>query len=75
MKLTNILTPSNSRALLERLTGSQLAKKFPTFYRTRKFITAFTSASHVSLSSARSIQSVLPTPIPEVIIYTLHQIL
>jgi hypothetical protein len=27
-----------SRALLEKLTGSQLAKKFPAFYGTRRFI-------------------------------------
>jgi hypothetical protein len=33
-----------SRILLEKLTGSQLVKKFPTFYETRKFITIFTSA-------------------------------
>ena len=31
-----------SRVLLEKLTGSQLVKKFPTFYETRRFITAFT---------------------------------
>jgi len=28
----------------DKLTGSQLAKKFPEIYRTLKFITAFTSA-------------------------------
>jgi flagellar basal body-associated protein FliL len=44
-----IITPA-SRVLLERLTGSQLVKKFPTFYGTRRFITAFTSARHLSLS-------------------------
>ena len=43
--------------VLEKLTGSPLFKKFPAFYGTRKFITAFTSARHLSLSSARSIQS------------------
>ena len=31
----------------------QLVKKFPTFYGTRRFITAFTSARHPSLSWAR----------------------
>jgi hypothetical protein len=36
--------------LLEKLTGSQLVKKFPTFYGTQMFITAFTSARHLSLS-------------------------
>ena len=43
--------------LLEKLTGSQLVKKFPAFYGTRRFITAFTSARHVPLSWASSIQS------------------
>ena len=45
---TDSLTPW-SRVLLENLTGFQLVKKFPAFYGTRKFITAFTSARHVSL--------------------------
>ena len=54
-----VLTPW-SRVLVEQLTGSQLDKKFPTFYGTRRFITTFTSARHLSLTSARSIQSMLP---------------
>ena len=33
------------------------SKKFPTFYGTRKFITAFTKVRHLSLSGARSMQS------------------
>jgi len=37
------------RIHLEKLTGSQLVKKFPAFYGTRRFITAFTRARHVSL--------------------------
>jgi len=49
-----LLTPW-SRVLLEKLIGSQLGKIFPTFYRTRRFITAFTRARHLSLPSARSI--------------------
>jgi hypothetical protein len=40
---TYLLTPW-SRLILEKLTGSQLLKKFPTFYGTRRFITAFTNA-------------------------------
>jgi hypothetical protein len=40
------------QALLEKLTGSQLIKKFPTFYGIRRFITAFTTARHLSLPSA-----------------------
>ena len=43
--LTCFLTPW-SRVLLEKLTTSQLVKKFPAFYGTRRFITAFTSARH-----------------------------
>jgi hypothetical protein len=54
--LTYSLTPY-STVLLEKLTGLQLVKKFPAFYGTRKFITAFTSARHLSLSWTRSIQS------------------
>jgi len=44
-----ILTPW-SRVLREKKTGSQLVKKFPALYATRWFITAFTSARHLSLS-------------------------
>jgi hypothetical protein len=51
--LTHSLTPW-SRVLLEKLTGVQLVKKFPAFYETRRFITAFTSARHLSLSRASS---------------------
>ena len=57
---TYLLTPW-SRVFLEKLTGSHLVKKFPTFYGTRRFITAFTSARH-SLSWARPIQSMPPHP-------------
>jgi len=48
--------------LLEKLTGFQLVKKFPSFYGTRRFITADTSASNPSLSWAISIQSIRPHP-------------
>ena len=47
--LTYLLTPW-SRVLLEKLTGFQLVKIFPAFYGTRRFITALTSARHLSLS-------------------------
>ena len=47
--LTHSLTPW-SRVLLEKLTGSQLVKKYPAFYGTPRFITTFTSARHLSLS-------------------------
>jgi hypothetical protein len=58
---TYLLTP-RSRFLLEKLTGLKLVKKIPTFYGTRMFITAFTSARHLSLSWASSIQSIPPQP-------------
>jgi hypothetical protein len=45
--LTNSM---EQRYSMEKLTVSQLVKKFPTFYGTRRFITAFTRARHVSLS-------------------------
>ena len=49
-----------SRVLLEKLTGFQLVKKFPAVYGNRRFITAFTSARHLSLSWASSIQFMPP---------------
>ena len=51
-----------SRVLLENLTGFQLVKKIPKFYGTRRFITSFTSARHLYLSWASSIQSIPPHP-------------
>ena len=47
--ITYLLAPW-SIIRLEKLTGSQLVKKFPPLYGTRRFITAFTSARHQSLS-------------------------
>ena len=47
--LTYLLTPW-STVLLEQLTGFQTVKKFSEFNGTRRFITAFTSAGHLSLS-------------------------
>ena len=60
--LTYSLTPW-CRVLLEKLTGLQLVKKFPTFHGTRRFITALTSVRHLSLSWASPIQSLYPRPI------------
>ena len=54
--LTYLLTPW-SRVLLEKLTGIQLVNKFSAFYGTQRFITASTSARHLTLSWASSIQS------------------
>ena len=59
--LTFLFTPW-CRVLIEKLAGSQLVKKFPAFYGTRKFITAFTSACQLCLSWVRSIQSITPHP-------------
>ena len=47
--LTYLLTTWN-KVLLEKLTGFQLVKKFPAFYGTRRFITAFTIARYLSLT-------------------------
>jgi hypothetical protein len=48
--LAYILFP-RSRVLLAKLIGSQLVKKFPAFYGTQRFITAFTRA-HALLANA-----------------------
>jgi hypothetical protein len=53
------------KGVLEKLTGSQLIKKFQAFYRPRSFIAAFTSARHLSTFSARSVLSMQPSPLPE----------
>ena len=57
----DVRTPC-STVLLQKLTGFQLVKKFPAFYGTRRFISAVTSARHLSLSWASSIQSTPPHP-------------
>jgi len=62
--LTYWLTPW-SIVLFENLTSFQLVKKFPTFYGTRRFITVPTSARHLSVSWAISIQSIAHIPLPE----------
>jgi hypothetical protein len=56
-----LLTPW-SRVLPEKLKHPELLKKFPAFYGTRRVITAFTRARHLSLSWARLIQSMPPHP-------------
>jgi len=43
-----------SRVLLEELTDSQLFKKFPAPYGTRRFISAFVCARHQSVSKYQS---------------------
>jgi hypothetical protein len=66
---TATTTTSWSRGLLEKLTDSQLVKKFPAFYGTRRFITAFTRARHLSLSWASSIQFMPPQHVIGMYIY------
>ena len=68
----NLLTPYSR--VLEKRTGSQLAKKFPTFYGNQRFITTFTSARHLSLSSATSVQY-MPLPPPNFLKINLNIIL
>ena len=59
--LTYLLTPWCT-VLLEKLASLRLVKKFPAFYGTRRFLTALTSARHLSLSWASPIQSSYPNP-------------
>ena len=49
------------RVLPKTPKGPQLVNKFSAFYVTRRFITAFTSTRQLSLSWARSIQSMTPS--------------
>ena len=53
---TYLLTPW-SRVLLEKLTGSATSQEIPRIFGTRSFLTVPTSARHLSLSWANSIQS------------------
>ena len=57
--LTFLLTAWCS-VILQKLTGLQLLKKFPTFHGTRRFITAHSSVRHLSLSWASPVQSIYP---------------
>ena len=61
LNFTYLLNPW-STVILEKLTGFQLGKKFPAFYWTRRFISAFTSARQLSLSRVTSIKSINPHP-------------
>ena len=53
---TYLLTPW-SRVLLEELTGSAASQEIPRLFGTRRFLTVPTSACHLSLSWANSLQS------------------
>ena len=61
LSYTHLLTPWN-RVLLEKLTGSAGSQEIPPLFGTRTFLTVFTSARHLSLSWANSIQSPQPPP-------------
>jgi hypothetical protein len=50
------------RVLHEKLGGPQLVNKRPTVYGTRRFITTYTTARHLFLSWAKSVQSMPPLP-------------
>ena len=54
LKKPHILTPW-IRVLLEKLTGSAASQEIPRIFGTRRFITVFTSALHLSLSWANAI--------------------
>ena len=56
-----LLTPWG-RVILEKLTGFAVSQEIPRIFGTRKFITVLTSAHHLSLSWANSIQSSQPSP-------------
>jgi len=58
-KLTHSIEQSPSWQLIV----IELVWKFPDFYGTRRFVTMFTAAHHLSLSWARFIQSTLSHPI------------
>jgi hypothetical protein len=47
--VTYLLTPW-SRVLLEKLTGSAASQEIPRIFGTRRFLTVFTSTSHMSVS-------------------------
>ena len=53
---TYLLTPWK-RVLLEKLTSSAASQEMPRIFGTRKYLTVLTSARHLSLSWANSIQS------------------
>ena len=71
--ITYLLTPW-SRVLLEKLTGSAASQEIPRIFGTRRFLSVPTSARHLSLSWANSIQSpqLPPTPWRSVLILSSH---
>jgi len=61
---TYLLTPCRG-VFPEKQTSSQLIKNIPEFYGTRRFITSFTSAHHLSLSRGISTRPMRPVSLPE----------
>jgi hypothetical protein len=59
LRAQTLLTP-RSRFRSEKLTRPQAVNRLPAFYKTWRFTTAFTTAHHLSLSWAISIQSMPP---------------
>jgi len=58
-RCAHLLTPWSR--VLEKQTVPQLVKKFPSLYGTRRSITAFTSARHLSLSWTSPVHAPHPT--------------
>ena len=59
--ITYLLTPW-SRVILGKVTGSAASQEIPRIFGTQRFLTVLTSAHHLSLSWANSIQSPQPPP-------------
>jgi hypothetical protein len=60
--ITYLLVYSMERSPSYEANRFSASQEIPPFYGTQRFITAFTSARHLSLSWARSIQSMTPHP-------------
>jgi len=60
--LTYLLTSSVEHSSSWKANRFSASQEIPSFYGTRRFITAFTNARHLSLSWASSIQSIPPHP-------------
>ena len=73
VRLPYLLTPW-SRVLLEKLTGSAASQEIHHIFWTGRFITVLTSARHLSLSGANSIQSpqLPPTSWRSILILSSH---
>jgi len=56
---------SLSRVLREKLTRSQLVKKFPAFYGTRSFVTSSKSSATCPYPEPDQSSPYLPIPLPE----------